>query len=187
MTLDRNRKRGSGVSPNGELSRPKNGSYMASYLGLSVGRIVGVMKTTNSRFGLVVLDFDLKSQPRNGMSPRNGTFWMDSTTSCCRMPPFARVTTSGFASDRVLFSASSASRTRLIFNFRPMSPKAMPAGVMPENEPLGETGKLPMFPPAGRPVVPLTGRKLPSVRLGLLEPPWEPRMPGAAGAMPVVG
>src|SRR5207249_11550805 len=67
---------------------------MAGYLGLCVGRIVGVMKMTSSRFGSVVLDFDLKSQPRNGMSPKNGTFWMDSTTSCWRMPPIARVSPS---------------------------------------------------------------------------------------------
>ena len=79
---------------------------------------------------------------------------------------FSVVTTSGFASDVVLLSTSSASRTRLIFSLRPMSPKAMPAGVMPPNEPLGETGKLTMFPPVGSPLAALTGRKLPSVRFG---------------------
>ena len=79
---------------------------------------------------------------------------------------FSSVTTSGFASDVVLFSTSSASRTRLIFSFRAMSPKAMPAGVMPANEPVGETGKLTMFPPVGSPLAALTGRKLPSVRFG---------------------
>src|SRR3989442_3509864 len=254
---------------------------MASYLGLSVGRIVGVMKTTNSRFGLVVLDFDLKSQPRNGMSPKNGTFWMDSATSCWGMPAIARVspsltttcvmavrllmaginedaaptvacrtssplelfstlttililmtspgslmtvgvtsslrsaslnwtwvpaeltveygislpseiialafssvTTSGFASDVVLFSTSSASRTRLIFSFRAMSPKAMPAGVVPAHEAGGESGEVTLFPPPGRPPAAPPRREVPKGRVGVLAPPPEPPKPGGARGGP---
>src|SRR2546427_394820 len=80
---------------------------------------------------------------------------------------FSSVTTSGFASDVVLLSASSASRTRLTLNFPPTIPKAMAAGLRPANEPLGRTGKSTMFPPVGNPVAPLTGRKLPSVNPGL--------------------
>src|SRR2546428_343992 len=49
---------------------------------------------------------------------------------------FSSVTTSGFASDVVLLSASSASRTRLTLNFPPTIPKAMAAGLRPANEPL---------------------------------------------------
>src|SRR5438128_2625940 len=70
---------------------------------------------------------------------------------------FSVVTTSGFESDVVLFSASRASRTRLMLSLRLMSPKAMLAGVAKVP---GRIGKLTMLPPSGRPVVPLTGRKV---------------------------
>src|SRR5437773_2878237 len=93
---------------------------------------------------------------------------------------FSTVTTSGLASDVVLFSDSSASRTRLTLNFPPTIPKAMPAGVPPRAP--GDTGKLTMLPPTGRPVSALTGRKLPRLRFELSKPAG-----GGTGEIPPLG
>src|SRR5437899_11125303 len=70
---------------------------------------------------------------------------------------FSGVTTSGFESDVVLFSASRASRTRVMLRLRLMSPRAMLAGV-PKVP--GWFGNLGLLLPSGRTGRALTGGEL---------------------------
>src|SRR5689334_18063164 len=104
-------------SPHGRLAYREELPVCRPTRGASRRTRLGVTKITSSRLGFVWVSFDLKSQPRTGMSPKTGILRIVSVSVRCMMPPTTRVspslTSTSVSVRRLLIAGTSAPPPRL--------------------------------------------------------------------------